>query len=101
MTENMRDWLTEDEINLACETAPAMRMLHSPRGGIAIFFTNGFIKKFEAAARFQTPPLLVPPGGDLRESFSSYKNLHGVPPGVVLARGLGAYALGSNVEEAA
>lgn len=101
MMRDIHDWLTEDEINLACKTAPAVRMLHSPRGGVAIFFTNGFIKKFEGDARLQTPPLLVSPGDDLRESFSSYKNVHGVPPCVVLARGLGAYALGSDVEKAA
>ncbi|MDR1581322.1 MAG: SDR family NAD(P)-dependent oxidoreductase [Synergistaceae bacterium] len=100
MTEDIHDWLTEDEINLACETAPALRMLHSP-GGAAIFFTNGFIKKIEAGARFQTPPLFMPPGGDIGESFSSYKNSQGVPPSVVLARGLGAYALGHNIGEAA
>ena len=102
---------------LACEIAPALRMLYSQAGeAIAMFGTNRQIMEFVDSAESFAPmikpltpdhivyykdePMFMEPDADYAAEFAKYVQRKGFLPKIVAVRGLGFFALGTNRKEA-
>jgi len=105
------------DVGLACNIAPALRMLYSSAGKSAAVFTankltDGFVKDRASMEPVMKPfspdhivyckdvPLFITPDSDIKKEFFNYAETNGYPPKIVAVGGLGFFALGGTAKEA-
>lgn len=109
---------TPFDVGLACNIAPALRMLYMGEGNeaFAVFCTNAevasFIQDEESMKPLMAPftpdhivycrhrPLWMCPGDDFRALFARYTDENGFAPKIIAMKGLGFFAMGKNKKEA-
>ena len=110
----------EFDRKLACETAPALRMLYmmntESSTGIAVFCANKSVLKLvkdesslsvlmgpftpDHIVYCKARPLFIKPGDDYKAKFARFIKANGYAPKIAIVKGLGFFALGKTKKEA-
>ena len=105
------------DVDTVCSISPALRMLSSNDGlSVSVFCTNKTVASFVSDAEaikpllrpftpdhivyYKDEPLFIEPGANIADAFSAYEKRKGFKPRIVVVRGLGFFALGSDLKAA-
>jgi len=104
----------EFDIDSAVAVAPVLRMLWDEKGNsIVKFYNQNEIYAFDPATKALTPDhivyskakqLIIPAGSDgdkIKELFEAFVAANGYKPKIAFAEGIGMFAMGATVKEAA